>query len=168
MTPTITKRGEATLIIECDTRQQQDDHITEYFDLNNIKHIRNKLYSGDYKLVNSSKIIIDTKKDILEMCNNLTNTANHERIKREIDRAKEIGCERFIFLIANKQIRNIEEVHNWIVPKRSTSGIPYTKVKPETLQKIMKTFAERYNVEFQFCGKLQMGKRIIGILSEVE
>ena len=32
------------MIIEADTRQRQEKHITDYFDKENIKWIRNKLY----------------------------------------------------------------------------------------------------------------------------
>ena len=37
------------MIIEMDTRNQKDEYVTEYLDNQNIKWIRNKLYSGDVK-----------------------------------------------------------------------------------------------------------------------
>ena len=88
------------MIIECDTRQQKQKHITKVFDTAGIKYIRNKLYCGDYKRVDSSKVIIDTKKNLVELASNLCRTTEHARIKREIARANDIECERFIFLIA--------------------------------------------------------------------
>ena len=54
------------MIIECDTRQQKQEHIVKAFDEAGIKYIRNKLYCGDYKRVDSPKVIIDTKKNLLE------------------------------------------------------------------------------------------------------
>lgn len=152
------------MIIECDTRQQKQEHIVKIFDELGIKYIRNKLYCGDYKRVDSPKVIIDTKKNLLEVANNLCRTTEHERIKREIQKAKEIGCEKFIFLIADSKITQIDEVHNWVVPVRK-NGTKMTYVKPDTLEKIMKTMKERYDVDFLFCKKKIMGNCIIELLA---
>lgn len=154
------------MIIECDTRQQKQEHITKAFDDAGVKYIRNKLYCGDYKRVDSPKVIIDTKKNLLEMSGNLCRVTEHARIKREIAKACDIGCERFIFLIADSNITCLEEVHKWQVPTRK-NGIKYTKVKPETLEKIMKTMSDKYGVEFRFCIKKEMGKKIIELLENV-
>lgn len=155
------------MIIECDTRQQKQEHIVQAFDNAGIKYIRNKLYCGDYKRVDSPKIIIDTKKNLVEMCGNLCRTTEHARIKREIAKACDIGAERFIFLIADNKITNIDEVHTWKVPTRK-DGTKYTRVNPVVLQKIMKTMFEKYGVEFMFCKKKDMGNRIIELLNEVD
>lgn len=144
------------MIIEMDTRNQKDNYVTDYLDKQGIKWIRNKLYAGDVKLVNSTRIIIDLKKDLLEISGNLTGAKEHERIKREIARAKEIGCERFIFLIKEQKIKSIEEVSNWSSNR--------TKVKGETLMKIMKTMSERYKVEFIFTTKENAGAKVIELL----
>lgn len=154
------------MIIECDTRQQKQKHIVDYFEEHGIKYIRNKLYCGDYKRTDSTKVIIDTKKDLVEVAGNLCRTSEHERIKREFEKAKEIGCERFVFLIADKEIQNVEDVENWDVPMRR-NGSKYTMVKPETLKKIMKTIMERYNVEFIFCKKQEMGEMIAKLLEDI-
>lgn len=151
------------MIIESDTRQQKDEHIVQAFDEAGIKYIRNKLYVGDYKRVDSTKVIIDTKKDLSEIAGNLCRTLEHQRIKREIAKACDIGCERFIFLIASNTITNVSEVQNWKVPKRKDGSL-YTKVRPEILQKIMETMQEKYGVEFKFCKKKDMGKSIIELL----
>lgn len=148
------------MLIEMDTRNQKDEYVTDYLDNQGIKWIRNKLYAGDIKLLNSTKVIIDIKKDLLEMCGNLTSLKEHQRIKREIERAKEIGCERFIFLIKEQKIKGVDEVVNWSSKR--------TKVKGETLMKIMKTMNERYNVEFMFTTKEKAGKKIIELLTEKE
>ena len=55
------------MIIEMDTRNQVDNCVTDYLDKQGIKWIRNKLYSGDVKLLNDTKVIIDLKKDINEI-----------------------------------------------------------------------------------------------------
>lgn len=154
------------MIIECDTRQQKQEHITNYFEQKNIKYIRNKLYCGDYKRVDTPKVIIDTKKDLIEMAGNLCKTIEHQRIKREIAKACDIGCERFIFLIASNTITDTSQVHEWQVPKRKDGSL-YTKVRPEVLQKIMETMQEKYGIEFNFCKKKNMGECIVNILQGV-
>ncbi|MDY5930166.1 MAG: hypothetical protein SPJ27_09105 [Candidatus Onthovivens sp.] len=148
------------MIIEMDTRNQKDNYVTDYLDKQGIKWIRNKLYAGDIKLINSTRIIIDLKKDLLEISGNLTGVKEHERLKREIARAREIGCERFIFLIKEPKIKSIEEVTTWSSNR--------TKVKGETLMKIMNTMSERYRVEFIFTTKENAGKKILELLGGVE
>lgn len=146
-------------MIEMDTRNQKDSYITDYLDEQGIKWIRNKLYAADVKLLNSTKVLIDLKKDLLEMCGNLTSVKEHERVKREIARAREIGCERFIFLIKEKKIKTIDEVANWSSTR--------TKVKGETLMKIMNTMSERYGVEFIFTTKEKAGEKVIELLGGI-
>ena len=145
------------MIIEMDTRNQVDNYVTDYLDKQNIKWIRNKLYSGDVKLLNDTKVIIDLKKDIDEIASNLCRTLEHQRLKREIERAREIGCERFIFMVKVKDITCVDEIINW--------KSKYSKVKPETLIKIIKTFSERYNVEFMFYKKNEIAPKIIELLT---
>lgn len=147
------------LILEFDTRDKKDNYVTDYMDSHGIKYIRTKLYSGDVKLLNSTKVIIDLKKDLLEICGNLTRVSEHERVKREIARAREIGCERFIFLIKEQKIKSIDEVANWSSTR--------TKVKGETLMKIMNTMSERYEVEFIFTTKEKAGEKVIELLGGI-
>ena len=144
------------MIVEMDTRNQKDEYITDYLDKQGIKWIRNKLYAADVKLLNSTEVLIDIKKDLLEVCGNLTRASEHERLKREIARGKEIGCKKFIFLIKEPKIKSIEEVINWSSAR--------TKVKGETLMKIMNTMSERYGVEFIFTTKENAGVKVIELL----
>lgn len=152
-------------IILTDTRQQKEAHILKEFDKKKIIHLRTTLSSADYmalKFDNNKGMfldystLIDTKKDLEEMSSNLCNTKNHERIKREIFRAKNLGCKNFIFLIANDNIKNIEDIKSW-KSKR-------TKVRGFTLLKIMQTMKQKYNIRFIICPKNDMGKIIIKLL----
>ena len=151
------------MIIECDTRQQKDIDITNYFDEQGIKWIRNKLYCGDYKRTDSITTIIDTKKDLLELSGNLCSKREHQRIKKELQRAGEIGCRKFVFLIADEYITDVGMVSKWQVPL-NILGKPFTEVKPETLQLIMETMILRYGVEFMFVKKENIGQAIVQLL----
>lgn len=153
------------ILILADTRQQKDSHITKYFDKNNIQWIRTGLPSADYMalrykdgFIKDYSVIIDTKKDVEEIAHNLCNTTEHERIKREIAKAKELGCKDFVFLICDNKIKTIDDLKQW-TSKR-------TKVKGSTLLKIMATMSKRYGIRFIFTSKQNAGKKIIDILQK--
>lgn len=144
------------MIVEMDTRNQKDEYVTGYFDEHGVKWIRNKLYAGDVKLVESPKVIIDLKANTLEIANNLCQSKQHERIKREIARAREIGCERFIFLIKDDEVKGIKDLAFWSNRR--------TKVKGITLLKIMATMKEKYGCEFIYTSKEDAPRKILKLL----
>lgn len=144
-------------LIVCDTREKGNKKILEYFTKVNQDYIISKLEAGDYMLYKDYSTIIDKKDGLLELSGNLCHTSEHERIKREIARAKELGCDNFIFLIQDSKIKSVEDIKNW------TS--PHTKVKGETLLKIMSTMKERYGVRFIICPRAKMGEYIIRLLN---
>lgn len=144
-------------LIIVDTREKGHKKILEYFDKVGQDYIISKLESGDYMLYKNYTTIIDKKDGLLELSGNLCHTKEHERIKREIERAKELDCQDFIFLIQDSKIKSIEDIKNW--------SSPHTKVKGETLLKIMITMKERYGVRFIICEKKKMGEMIINLLN---
>ena len=145
-------------LIIVDTREKGHKKILEYFDKNNIDYITSKLDYGDYKLYKNNNVVIDRKDSLLELSHNLCNTLEHERIKREITRAKEDNCKDFIFLIGESKINSAEDIKNW-------SSV-HTKVKGITLLKIMVTMKQKYGVRFIICKKSDMGKKIVELLNK--
>lgn len=151
------------MVIQIDSREKGNKVILDYFDNVGQKYIVSKMYAGDYQDVNSVKVLIDKKDSLVELAGNLCRTLEHERLKREIAKACDIGCERFIFLIASSKITSVDKVHEWKVPTKRDGSL-YTKVRPEILEKIMKTMTEKYGIEFMFCKKTEMGKEIVRLL----
>ena len=143
-------------IIIVDTREKGNKKILEYFDKVGQDYIISKLDSGDYMKYKDYSTIIDKKDGLLELSHNLCNTLEHQRINKEIERAKELGCNNFIFLIQDNKIKSIEDIKNW--------SSPHTKVKGETLLKIMITMKNKYGVRFIICPRKDMGKKIIELL----
>lgn len=143
------------VIYELDTRNKKDDYVTKYFDKQGIKWIRNKLYAGDVKLLNDTRVIIDLKANLEEIAHNLCNTQEHIRIRKELEKAKEIGCEEFIFLIKSN-IKSADDLINWTSTK--------TKVKGSVLVKVMSTMKERYGCRFIFTTRANASKKIIELL----
>ena len=143
-------------IIIVDTREKGNKKILEHFDKVGQDYIVSKLDAGDYMLFKQYNTIIDKKDGLLELAGNLCNSKQHARINREIERAKELGCENFIFLIQENKIKTTEDIANW--------SSPYTKVKGVTLLKIMNTMKSKYNIRFIICEKKKMGDMIIKLL----
>lgn len=144
-------------LIIVDTREKGHKKILEYFEKINQDYIISKLDAGDYMIYKDYSTIIDKKDSLLELAGNLCSTPEHERIKREIARAKEIGCENFIFLIQDSKIKTAEDIKNW-----HSKYMP--RVKGETLLKIMITMKNKYGVRFIICPRKDMGKKIIELL----
>ena len=153
-----------TLIL-ADTRQQCDNHITKHFDKQNINWIRTKLDSADYMAVRYDNgfvkdytTLIDTKKDLLELCGNLCHSSEHARVVREIELGQSLGCTNFIFLIADNDIKTAEDIKGW--------SNKNTKVKGETLLKVMTTFKKNHKCKFIIVPKKEMGSKIVELLTK--
>ena len=151
------------ILILADSRQQCDNHITKHFDKENINWIRTKLDSADYMavrydngFVKDYSTLIDTKKDLLELCGNLCHSNEHARVVREIELGQSLGCTNFIFLIADNNIKTVEDIKLW--------SNKNTKVKGETLLKVMSTFKKNHNVKFAIVPKKEMGKKVVELL----
>lgn len=144
-------------LIVVDTRERKNKKILEYFDSVGQDYIVSKLDAGDYVVYKDFSTIIDKKDGLLELSGNLCNTTEHQRILREIARAKELGCNNFIFLIQDNKIECIDDIQKW------TS--PYTKVKGSTLLKVMLTMKKKYGVRFIIVKRKNMGAKIIELLN---
>lgn len=144
-------------LIIVDTREKGHKKILEHFDKVGQDYIVSKLDAGDYMLYKDFSTIIDKKDGLLELSHNLCNSLEHERIKREIQRAKDLGCKNFIFLIQDSKIKTTEDIKNW--------SSPHTKVKGETLLKIMNTMCKKYAIRFIIVPKKKMGGMIIKLLT---
>ena len=145
-------------LIIVDTREKGHKKILEYFDKVGQDYIVSKLDYGDYMFYKNNSVVIDRKDSLLEIAGNLCHTSEHERVKREIQRAKDDGCKEFIFLISESKIKTVDDIKNW--------SSPHTKVKGSTLLKIMETMAKKYGVKFIVCPRKKMGEKIIQLLSQ--
>lgn len=143
-------------IIICDTREKGNKKILEYFDSINQDYIISKLDTGDYMLYKDYTRIIDKKDGLLEICGNLCHSTEHARLVREVERAHEMGCKDFIFLIQDSKIKSIEDIKSW--------SSPYTKVRGFVLLKTMQTFKEHHNCRFIIVPRKDMGRKIIELL----
>lgn len=161
--------------IQVDTREhaKEWERIRKQFDHEGVQYFRSKLYVGDYMSLDNPHLVVDRKKDLLEVCGNVTQ--QHERFKKEMLRALSHEI-RIIFLVEQQGIESLEDVFFWQNPRllkydlqmvngRLEKVQKYPKATSgESLYRCMKTIADRYQVRWEFCNKRQTGKRIIDLL----
>ena len=158
-----------------DSRQQigKDQHLLDYFENQNIKVVRSKLFVGDYSLLNDMSVIIDRKKDLLEVASNI-HSSEHERFKRELINARDNNIKLYI-LIEDEYIFNLDGVKYYQCPRYKSNGYKngvfhrkgekMSQVNFETLGKAMKTMEEKYGCTFCFAKRNEFGKKVVDILT---
>ena len=166
-----------------DTRQQKGKHEikNEWWASHGVSTSRCKLDFGDY-MVDGSNISIDTKRDIDEIAKNI-NGKNHDRFKRECQRAAAAGY-RLVILVENRDgVISLEDLEKWINGHcracknyrtkkcdpcdSSTKCGKHNTRKPiqgARLAKAMSTMSERYGVRFEFCDPHDAARRICFLL----
>lgn len=131
--------------------------ITE-FDKQDVRYFISKLYVGDYINMERPLVFIDRKQNIAEIAANAT--SGHKRVKRELERLKEIGGKMYFLIeqeaIDGNKIKALEDIMLW-EPK-------YGEIIGERVYRILKTWEAKYDIEFVFCSKRNTGKEIIRLL----
>lgn len=172
--------SKSDIFLQVDSRQQTGKHDLkdEYFQKNGIKTLRSKLPFGDYAIIDNMSVIVDTKKDLMEVEGNLTK--QHIRFRNEIVNANSVGIGIVILIEEEIQYKNLDDVAaRYKIPLwKSTSyqmvngkkevrhrkGQPMGVFNVETIIKAMKTMQEKYAVIFAFTTKEKCGEAIIDIL----
>ena len=132
-----------------------------------------------------TRTTIDTKQNLLEVCNNLVGSS-HRRFRDEAILAQQNGI-RFIVLVEEgTKVKSLNDVEHWTNPRRwqyckkngiSTRGDVEAEIaefvrnggdKPPTsgeqLSKMMRTMSDRYGIIWEFCDKRHTGERIVELL----
>ena len=170
----------SNIYLQIDSRQQANKHDLKdkYFQEKGIKTLKSKLPFGDYALINDTSLVIDTKKDMLELENCLTK--DHIRFRNEITNANSFGIGIIILIEEKVQYKNLDDVANrYEIPKwksnayamedgkwtcKHRKGQPMGQFKVDTLVKAMKTMQQKYAVIFAFTTPEKCGEVIIDIL----
>lgn len=144
-----------------DTRDQAGKHrnVDDYLLKTGHKIVRTKMYVGDITLLNDMTTCIDLKRNLQEVCGNLTQ--QHERFKRECIRAQESGIRLIILVEHGSTIKTLADVDTWVNPRLKVS--PYA-VSGQHLRKMMETVALKYGVEWLFCTRAETGEKVVNIL----
>jgi len=154
------------MYVVIDTREKPKaiGGIIDYFDRNGIQHVSSKLLFGDYMDYSHPQIVVDRKQNIAELAKNCT--TEHERFKREMQKAKDAGAFLFILVEQNRykdrsewvQVNCIDDLIRW--------SSPHTMVRGEQVFRILWSWMNKYPVAVEFCDKRSTGKRIIELISK--
>lgn len=137
-----------------------------------VDYYISKMYVGDYMSLDNPRLVIDRKQNLNELAANCCQ--QHERFRREIQRANEHGIHIVFLCEHGNGIESLEDVPFWENPRRkkrirTDTGFRTVETKAttgETLYKILSTIKRKYGVEFLFCRKEETGRRIVEILSD--
>lgn len=153
------------MVIQIDSREHKWElaRIQRQLTAAGCKTIVSKLYVGDYQSLDNPRLVIDRKKDLLELCGNVCQ--QHERFQKELVRAMDAGIQIIILCEHGEEIRRLEDVYFWDNPRLKDSPKATTG---ESLYKSLMTIKNRYNVRFEFCTKAETGKRIMELLNDGE
>lgn len=149
------------MTIQIDSREHKWELARIQKQLTNlgIKTIVSKLYVGDYQSLDNPRLVVDRKKNLLELCGNVCQ--QHERFRNELLRAQDAGIQ-IIILVEETGINQLEDVYFWDNPRREKSPKATTG---KSLYRSLITVRDRYNVRFAFCRKSETGKKIVELLS---
>ena len=168
------------MLIRIDTREhkREFERITAQFDALGVVYERKKVDEGDYMIPDNPQLVIERKKDLQELCGNVTQ--QHKRFQAELQRAKDKGVKMIILCEHGDGIESLEDVFFWDNPRRTDhrwimeNGHPKRVYIPEQkraisgkqLYKSLRTISERYGVEVLFCEKSETGRKIVELLKD--
>lgn len=164
--------------IQCDTREHKKEleRIQSQFDRLGVDYFTLKLSVGDYMSIDNPSVCIDRKKDLLEICGNVTQ--QHKRFQAELIRAQKQNIKLIILCEHGDGIERLSDVYFWHNPRLDKTEWVIENGKPcrkqlyprattgEHLYKSMLTMVEKYGIEFRFCDKRHTGQEIVRILEE--
>ena len=142
------------LTVICDSREQVNGHLVEWFDRNKVPYLSRALESGDYSAMLDGKsfedeVVIERKASLDEIAGNFT--VGRDRFEREFTRAKANGTK--VFLI----VENASWSDVFLGNYRS-------KLKPQSLSAAFLSWQVRFNITIIFCKPSETARIIYGIL----
>lgn len=129
------------LQIIADSREQVNNHLTDYWDKKKVPYFTRKLDIGDYsaqlgEMTLEKDVVIERKRNLDEICGNLT--ADRDRFEREFLRAKALGTK--VFLI----VENATWTDIYLQNYRS-------QLTPKSLMASLMSWQVRFNITVIFC-----------------
>ena len=164
------------MTIQIDSREHKKEveRIMNQFDSLGVDYFRSKLWVGDYMNIDNPRLIVDRKKDLQEICGNIT--GQHERFRDELIRAQDKGIKLIILCEHGEGIERLADVHFWHNPRLDMdywimeNGHPVRKKKyPKAtegtaLYKSLCTIRDKYGADILFCEKADTGYQIMKLL----
>ena len=157
-----TIKNDRFLIVDSREKPKAIGKILGFFDLYGIPFTVSKLLFGDYMDYNNPSLVVDRKQNIAELAKNCT--SEHERFRRELDKAKQTGATLVILVEQNRykdrgewvQVNSIEDLLRW--------SSPHTMIRGERVYRILVSWMAKYPLRVEFCDKRSTGRRIVEII----
>lgn len=161
------------IIIDTREHKNERERIESQFDVLGVEYIHSKLYVGDYMSLDNARLVIDRKKNLLELCGNITQ--QHERFRNELINAKKAGI-KLIILIEQDGIHDLTDIYFWHNPRLDEWELKVVGGHPQrvrknpratdgpALYKSLCTIKEHYGVEYHFCNRSDTGMTICKLL----
>ena len=150
------------ILIDTREKPQAIVNIKKYFDAHGIKYESKKLDFGDYMTDEHGGISIDRKQNIDELAKNCT--VEHERFRRELERARNAGAKLVILVTQNRYTFRTERitVRKPIDLIRWQSR--YSVVNGDRVYRILCKWMNEFDLDVVFCAKNSTGHIIKKIL----
>lgn len=142
------------LTIIADSREQVNDHLTQWWDRNSIPYVTRKLDIGDYSaqigdMTLEEDIVIERKRNLDEIAGNFS--TSRERFEREFLRAKANGTK--VFLIIEDATWEDIYLHNY-----------RSQLSEKSLVASLISFQIRFNITILFCAPQNTPRLIYNLL----
>ena len=138
-----------------DSREKKNTHILDYFQRHNIEYEVKKLDTADYWNSKNPNVLIDRKKDLNEVAQNLC-SQDSSRFWSELRRAHSEKKKLIILVEHGGNIKSLQDVSSW--------KSKYSTITGSRLQSEMYRITIAYGVQWEFCSKKSTGKRIVELL----
>ena len=111
---------------------------------------------------NRPQIVVDRKQNIAELAKNCT--ADHERFKRELERAKKAGCT-LVVLVEQERYKDRDKwIHVGAIEDLMLWSSPHTTIRGEKVYRVLRSWMAKYPIRVEFCDKRSTGRRIYEII----
>lgn len=150
------------MIVDSREKPKAIGRILKHFEDQGVEYEVSKLLFGDYMDFNRPGIVVDRKQSVAELAKNCT--VEHERFRREMDKAKKAGASLVILVEQNRykdrgewvSIEGIEDLMRW--------SSPHTIVTGEKVYRVLASWRARWPIRVEFCDKRSTGRRILEII----
>ena len=150
------------LLVDSREKPKAIKTILKEFEREGVPYSVTKLFIGDYQDYGNPFLIIDRKQSIQELAANCTR--DHERFKRELERAKSVGARLVILVEQNRykdrdrwiRVETIEDLMLW--------ESPHTTIRGEKVFRVLRAWMAKYDIDVVFCDKRQTGKKILELI----
>lgn len=148
------------MVILHDTKEQNNQHILDYFDQHNIKHRPRSLKTGDYTFMLeadpefglnrdlwfSDVLVIERKNSVEELAGNIADPGGTARFAREMSRFKDID---HVYLVIENDCIDDIMAHNY-----------RSRINEDSFLRTILTWQKKSNFYINFVKKENMGKFI--------